>query len=107
MRCAKCGTTAVDLGDPQVENLRLDLDGQVNGSVRVATKCSACGVSQTDFDVQVDVQVPLAHRGIDHDLEIGFESGVSGSTTAGFPVKVRCSCGGLQAKGVMVLRRAI
>lgn len=106
MRCEKCGKTVVDLGDPQIENLRLDLDGKVNGSIRVATKCSTCGLSQAEFDVEVDVQVPFAHRGSDHDLEIGFEPGVSGSTIAGFPVKVSCSCGGLEANGVIVLRRA-
>ena len=107
MRCEKCGKPVVDLGDTQVENLRLDLDGKVSGSIRVATKCSTCGLSQAEIDVEVDVLVPFAHRGSDHDLEIGFEPGVSGSTIAGFPVNVRCSCRGLEAKGVMILRRAI
>jgi hypothetical protein len=106
MRCEKCGKPVVDLGDPQVENLQLGLDGQVNGSIRIATNCSTCGLSQAEFDVEVDVQIPFAHQGTDHDLEIGFEPAFSGSTQAGFPVKVQCSCGALEAKGVMVLRRA-
>jgi hypothetical protein len=37
--------------------------------------------------------------------EIDFEPGKSGSAAGGFPVNVRCSCEGLEAKGVMTLRR--
>jgi hypothetical protein len=106
MRCEKCGKPLVDLGDPQVEDLQLALDGQVNGSIRVATKCSTCGLSQADLDVAFDVQIPIAHQGTDQNLEIAFEPALSGSTQAGFPVKVQCSCGALEAKGVTVLLRA-
>jgi hypothetical protein len=106
MRCVKCGNTAAYIGDPLVENLNFASDGRINGSLRVETNCSTCGFSQTAFDVEVDVQVPLRHRKSDHRLEIDFEPLGSGSAAPGFPVKVRCSCRGLGAKGVMILRRS-
>jgi hypothetical protein len=57
------------------------------------------------FDFQLNLQVPLAHRESGHELEIDFESVGSGSTAAGFPVRVCCSCGELEAKGVLIMRR--
>jgi hypothetical protein len=96
-----------DTGDLQVKNLNFSVDGTINGAISVATNCSTCGVSRSEFDVEVDVEVPQAHRGADHELEIGFEpvGGAGASVQAGFPVKMSCSCGRLEAKGVVILRR--
>ena len=101
MHCTKCGKIADDIGELQVRNLEFDLDGRINGSLCIAAKCSTCGVFPTQFDAQLDLQVPPAHRGQDHQLEVNFES-VGGSTAAGFPVKAYCSCGRLEVKGFLI-----
>jgi hypothetical protein len=93
-----------EAGDPQIQNLEFDLDGRIAGFLCITTKCSTCGVFETKLDAQLDLLVPLAHRDSRHELEIDFESVGSGEV-AGFPVKVCCSCGGLEAKGVLILRR--
>jgi hypothetical protein len=104
MRCTKCGGAGEDTGDLQVRNLEIGPDGRITGSICTTTKCSTCGVSERKLDVQLDLQIPSIHRTSGHDLEIDFESKEAGSPAAGFPVKVRCSCEELAAKGVLMLR---
>jgi hypothetical protein len=74
MRCSKCGATAKEIGDPKVESLDFGAKGLIEGIVTVETKCECCGSSATRLDVEIEVQVPTAHRSDGHELEIEFES---------------------------------
>lgn len=106
MHCPKCGRAAPHVGDPEVPNLSFGSDERINGLLLVPVECAICGVSVTQLDVEVDVQVPLAHRGDEHKLEINLEAIEAGSKTGGFPATVWCSCGEMEAKGVLILRRS-
>lgn len=105
MRCSNCGATAEEIGDPNVESLNFGANGLIEGIVTVKTKCERCGSSATRFDVEIDIQVPTAHRSDGHELEIEFESLGAGTRGGGFPVKVRCSCGKLDRNGILNLHR--
>jgi hypothetical protein len=58
IQCKKCGNTAVTPDEPHVENLSASIrNGQVSGAVRMATTCRVCGISETVFDIGLDVQI--------------------------------------------------
>lgn len=120
MRCPDCSkfVSYDDSTEPEVENLEVDEDGSVTGSVRIVLCCSECGneLKEANFDLEVDAgDFAEEHKGEGHELSVeadGFELttraqsqdpktgkaipyryqksfyGASGSVT------VSCSCGG-------------
>lgn len=105
MRCPKCGKPAGDIEDLRVEALQFDSDHRIGGTLSARAICTSCGIFRATLAVDIDVQVPAAHREIDHELEIDLEPGLGSSPTKGFPASIRCSCGKLKANGIVILRR--
>jgi len=103
MRCATCGKT-VNIGDVEIESLQCLPDGQIGGAILVETDCDNCGHSETKLNVEVEVQMPAGHGGKGHELGMGFEGLIRSGSSYGFPAKISCSCGGLDAQGFVTIR---
>ena len=87
MCCPKCGQTAEDGEDPQVENLRFSSECQIEGTSGVKSTRESCGSYRTKLEITIQSQVPITHRGNRHQLEIEFEA--AGGASTGYPLKIR------------------
>ena len=105
MQCSKCGGSATELEDFKVGRLQFDSEGRIDGIVSVKTACPMCGVSDSSLAIEIEVQVPRAHRQSDHELIVDFDVTLGSSKTRGFPVTIRCSCGAFKTESSLVLRR--
>ncbi len=104
MRCATCGSPT-DLEDLEVNGLLFHPDGHIAGTVSTKMRCPRCGTAGAVLAVRIDVHVPSAHQAAGHHLEIDFEPTAFAFTTKHFPVRVHCSCGAMDAHGVMTIER--
>jgi hypothetical protein len=105
MRCPTCGKSAREIEDPQVEDLQFESEERIGGTLCAKAACKTCGVFSATLAIDIEVQVPVAQRQIDHELEIDLEPGFGSLATTGFPASIRCSFGKLKAQGVVMLRR--
>jgi|SRR5579875_1161828 len=105
MRCAQCGRDYVEIEELHVDNLSFVTSQRIAGTVLVKANCAACGVYEYPVEAEVEVQMPNLHQNIGHDLEIDFLPLVPSWTRLSFPVRIRCSCGDMEAQGFLILRR--
>lgn len=108
MRCFKCGSGSFSLNDLRVEHVAVDSDGTIHGTAVAPVSCDRCGTSEVRLSLDVDTNVPGQHRNDDaHELEIDVShSGAIRGGPIGFPVVVRCSCGGLTVAGFVAITLA-
>lgn len=69
----KCQSTFSSLDEPEIEtqeDVTIEDDGHISGSIRLYRCCSDCGsdVKETVFDIYEDIDVPEEHKG--HQLMI-------------------------------------
>lgn len=75
MRCPDCNKfVGLENGDLEAD-LSVESDGDkgtVTGTVRVVRNCAECGqeLKEANFDVDESFDIPEAHRGEDHDLDV-------------------------------------
>ena len=107
MRCPTCGSSTRELETPKVGGLQFDAEDRISGVISVKWACPTCGTSDGVLAVEIEVQVPPEHRKTDHELEIDFEPHITASETAGFPVRISCSCGHLRSSGCLTCEGVI
>ena len=73
MRCPDCSKfVSFEEQDPEVDGLEISEDGQITGSVRIVNGCAECSteLTESNFDIDVSIEVPKGHEGEGHELEI-------------------------------------
>ncbi len=81
----QCGKSAREIEDPQVEALQFESKDRIGGTLSAKATCATCGAFSASLAINIEVQVPAAHRKFDHELEIDLEQGLGSSATKGFP----------------------
>lgn len=123
MRCDQCNKfVSFEEDDPEVEDLEVDEDGSVTGTVRIVNTCAECGqeLKEATLDIDSRVDVPDGHKGEGHELTVE-EAGSERTSRSGYYKKgewvsaggryaktyygasvdytVTCSCGNFTAEG--------
>lgn len=85
MRCPDCNKFVGNdtSADPEVNDLEVDSEGRVTGSVRIVTACDQCGteLAEATFDIDLDFSEALAEhldesdKDVQHDLEVSSDDG--------------------------------
>lgn len=73
----KCSCQAAFVGlefaEPEVDNLEVDADGHVTGTIRIHRDCDQCGqeLRGAEFEIDVDLSEKCTgHQGEGHELEV-------------------------------------
>jgi len=64
MRCPDCNKfVGLDSdSDPEVDNLEIDDEGRITGSVLITNNCIECGTGLADAQLDIDVQAEVAEH---------------------------------------------
>ncbi len=105
MRCPDCNRFAsLDLGEPELEELSVDDDGVVTGTVRICRTCAECGLElkEATLDLVEDmVSECEKHTGEGHELVVD-DTGIEPIEEAvrrkpyfgaALSFKITCTCG--------------
>ena len=62
-RCPDCGKfVSVEMAEPEMEELVVDAEGNVSGSVRLVQECGECGTELAEANIDVEATVTVEHK---------------------------------------------